>query len=153
MAESNSVPPESGQVITILPSLTVEESQAVCRYLQRESLKQAQHLFVAGEHSEACYFILNGRLAVKRQADFDKSQVIAVLYPGAPVGEGGLVERGVRSVTVTAVDQVELLKLSATSFEKMMREQPFVAHKITAHLLRTSCLRLEKCSQRLFRVL
>ena len=69
---------------------------------------------------------------------------IARLGPGTFCGEMALLERGVRSATVTAVGPMTVLALSASEFDLLVRDAPTVTHKMLVALsnrLRTAEVR------------
>lgn len=107
-----------------------------------------------GDPADCLYFILSGRVAVQNKTGFgERTQVVAMLDPGAPVGEKGLLEDRVRGAGLTAIKDSELLVLSQRSFDKLAIESPVLAIKLLKWLLNRVSLRLEKNSERLTQVL
>lgn len=107
-----------------------------------------------GDPADCLYFILSGRVAVQNKTGFgDRTQVIAVLDPGAPVGEKGLLGDSARGAGLTAIKDSELLVLSQRAFDKLTIEAPVLVIKLLKWLLKSVSLRLEKNSERLTQVL
>jgi CRP-like cAMP-binding protein len=81
-------------------------------------------------------------------------QVIALLDPGAPVGEKGLCgPRTSRGATLVAVKDTKLLVLSQEAFDMLVADSPALVIKLLKWLLNRVSLRLEKNSERLTHVL
>lgn len=114
----------------------------------------AEPLFIIGDDADACYLLLSGSVAVKKQTGYGRnSQVIALLSPPAPVGEGALVGSSEHRAAVHAVVDTVLLRLAVDDFDNLAARHPQIALSIMKHLLRISGLRLEKCSARLAHIL
>lgn len=117
-------------------------------------LAAGETLFHVGEQSTLVYFLVSGRLAVRKKTGFaEKMQVVALLDPGAPVGEGAIFPGRVHSATVVAIEDCRLVALVGTDLEDLAAENPVLAWKIIKRLLYVAHLRLQKNSERLARVL
>jgi CRP/FNR family transcriptional regulator, cyclic AMP receptor protein len=134
----------------------LEKSEAgiLLNNLKRISFAAGTQVFQKGDPADCLYFLQNGQVAVQNKTGFgERMQVVALLDPGAPVGEKGLLGRRVRGATLTAVKDTELLVLSHESFELLVDEEPALAIKLLKWLLNRVSLRLEKNSERLAHVL
>ncbi len=130
------------------------EAETLLAVMQNVSYLAGSEIFKKGDHADCLYFLVKGRVAVQNKTGFgERTQVIALLDPGAPVGEKGLLGGGVRGATLTAVKDSELLALTHESFDEVMRDSPALAIKLLKWLLKRVSLRLEKSSERLVHVL
>ncbi len=117
-------------------------------------LAAGEVLFRSGEVSSSVYFLVSGRLAVRKKTGFaEKMQVVALLDPGAPVGEGAVFFGQIHEATVVAIEKSRLLALAGTSLEILKERNPSLAWKIATRLFYVSHLRLRKTSERLALVL
>ena len=117
-------------------------------------LAAGEVLFRVGEPATHVYFIVSGRLAVRKKTGFaEKMQVVALLDPGAPVGEGAVFPGRIHDATVVAVEDCRLVALDGTVLEGLAAENPVLAWKVICRLLDVAHLRLQKTSDRLARVL
>ena len=130
------------------------ETETLLAVMQKVCFAEGSDIFQKGEPAECLYFLISGRIAVQNKTGFgDRTQVIALLDPGAPVGEKGLLGGGNRGATTTAVNACELLVLSYESFDKLIGDDPHLAIKLLKWLLKKVSMRLEKNSERLMHVL
>lgn len=130
------------------------EAETLLAVMKKVSYAAGTEIFHQGDPAERLYFLISGRVAVQNQTGFGaRTQVIALLDPGAPVGEKGLLGGGRRGATITAVNDCELLALTYESFDKLIGDAPPLAIKLLKWLLNRVSLRLEKNSQRLAHVL
>ena len=122
--------------------------------LTESELAAGDTLFRMGDQATTLYFLVAGRLAVRKSTGFaEKMQVVALLDPGAPVGEGAVFPGGVHDATVVAVERSRLLALPGDRLQGLAGEKFDLAWKILTRLLHAAHLRLKKNSDRLARVL
>jgi CRP/FNR family cyclic AMP-dependent transcriptional regulator len=138
----------------VLGFLTEKEQKIMLPYLQEIHLEKGGTLFRPGDTADGVFFLTKGQLGVQTKSGFeDKQQVVALLDPGAPVGEKGAAESGERGMTVVAIKDAMLLYLNSDDFEKIERSNPDIAIKILKKMLVIASLRLQSSSNRLAHVL
>lgn len=134
--------------------LSPEQRAIVQPFLSVCRRAAAEPLFTVGDVADACYLLLSGKVAVKKQTGYGRnSQVVALLSPPAPVGERALAGGGEHQTAVHAVTDAVLLRLATDDFQHLAAHHPEIALSIMGHLLRIAGLRLEKCSARLAHIL
>ncbi len=111
-------------------------------------------LFDYNEPAEKLFFLKEGHLAVYKYTGFlEKMQVIALLDPGAVVGEAAFIQHHVRSTRVTAIEESRLFCLAKKDFVIFQKQFPKGAAAFLEYLFSIVSLRLEKTSERLARIL
>jgi CRP-like cAMP-binding protein len=134
--------------------LDKEEAGILLTSMQRVSFASGTVVFEKGDAADSVYFLYSGKVAVQMKTGFgEKMQVVALLDPGAPVGEKGLLGPRTRGATLVAVKDSELLVLSQEAFDLLVDESPALIIKLLKWLLARVSLRLEKNSERLTLVL
>jgi NTE family protein len=83
-----------------------------------------QILFRENEFADSLYVVLTGCLGVIVRDDNGRDILIARIAAGETVGEMGLLDGGVRSATVEALRDTELLKLDKASYEDLLVRHP-----------------------------
>lgn len=137
-----------------LSFLEEREAQKVLKGMSPVSLESGNSLYSLNDPADCLYLLVSGRIAVRTRTGFgDRMQVVALLDPGAPIGEGGLLNGQTRGATLTAVTDSQLLSLSRQSFEDLSASDPALAVKLLKWLMEKVSLRLKKSSERLAHVL
>ncbi len=94
------------------------------------SLVKEAILFQQNDPSDALYIVLQGKLvATLNQADGNRI-ILAEITVGNIVGEMNLFTGGKRTANVSAVTDVELIKLSKTSFENIVAQNPVLLQRM-----------------------
>lgn len=91
-----------------------------------------------GEPSECMYLVVSGRLRVFVQQTDGTERLVAELRRGDSIGEMGLLSGEVRSATIYASRESELVKLSQEGFNRLVRG----SHEFLLQLSRTLVERL-----------
>ena len=107
-------------------------------------LRAREVLFRKGDPGSALYGVLRGRLRVFSSGPDAKELVFRFLEAGDVLGEVALFDAQVRSATVEAVEQCELLSLQRRDLIPFLEQHPRVAIKLAAVLARS----LRELSQR-----
>jgi CRP/FNR family transcriptional regulator, cyclic AMP receptor protein len=117
-------------------------------------LEQDMFLFEVGDSAGEAFFLARGRLSVQKQTGFHrKMQVVALLEPGAVVGEAGLLPGRLHAVSVRAIEPSLLYRLDRQQMEELERTDPPLLIQLLRRFLYISSLRLEKTTERLAHVL
>ena len=82
-----------------------------------------------GEPADSFYLVRIGFVKVSQQHP-GGDMVLAYLSRGDYFGETGLLTGDVRTATCTALDHVELVRIGAVDFNRMMAQFPVVRHKL-----------------------
>jgi CRP/FNR family transcriptional regulator, cyclic AMP receptor protein len=117
-------------------------------------LKKGEMLFQRGEAAEGVFFVEKGRLAILQETGFnERTQVVALLDPGASVGEGGALGDSFREAAVLAVEDSLLYCLDRERLTALGEHNPQILIRILKRLLYVSNVRLQKSSERLAHIL
>jgi NTE family protein len=136
------------------PFLDEQEAEYLLNNMAFVSLKAGTTLYKMNDSADCLYVLVSGRIAVQKLTGFgDRMQVVALLDPGAPIGESGLVDNQSRGATLAAVTDSCLLSLARRAFADLSTTHPALAVKILKWLMGRLSLRLKKSSERLAQVL
>ncbi len=122
--------------------------------MEEVSLRAGDVLFHRDERGDKLFLVIKGRLAVQKRTGFgERTQVVALLNPGAPVGERFLLSDNIHGATVVAVDDSTLLSFSDEVFGELKKRNAHLAVSLLEWLLDRASIRLRKNSDRLSHVL
>ena len=93
-------------------------------------LDDGQRLFSQGDPPDNLYFIIDGRLAITRDAPDDEQVHIATLGPGEVVGEIGILQGLPRTANVTAEGRATLMAVSGEIFWRAVIENDITAREL-----------------------
>jgi CRP-like cAMP-binding protein len=100
------------------------------------ALARNQALFLAGDPCDGCYRVVDGLLKVTAAAPSRRERILAILGPGALVGELSLIDEAPRSASVTAIRESRLSFVTSAAFEAFAKANPQVFRQISAGLAR-----------------
>ena len=103
-------------LLTVLPP---ELAAALFATARPHRLKADQTLFTAGDPGDGCYRVEQGLLKVSVVSPSGGERILAILGPGALVGEFAMIDAQPRSASVTAARDSELSFISRASFEQV----------------------------------
>jgi hypothetical protein len=97
-----------------------------------------------GDTGDELYMVITGRLHVFDRRSDGRETVLAELTPGAVFGEMALVTREVRSASVVAATDAEVLRLDFAALERIRRRFPYTGAKLFRNLARVLADRLRR---------
>jgi CRP-like cAMP-binding protein len=118
--------PGSLRRIKIFAGLSDEQLERFVKYIEVKNVKQFSEIVRQGEPGDAFFMILQGEVRVRMMIQ-GKESVLAVLSVGDFFGEVSLFDHGARSADVVANEDSVLLRMAASTLEKMVQEVPQVA--------------------------
>ncbi len=114
-------PPAPRNLLTALPTGMLSGLFAKARLT---TLAADQVLFLSGDEGDGCYRVDDGLLKVNVVAPTGGERILAVLGPGAMVGELSMISGAPRSASVTAIRESKLSFVSRATFDAFARDNP-----------------------------
>ena len=121
---------------TILDALPAELSRGLFANGRSLSLAADQTLFLAGDEGEGCYRVEEGLLKASVAAPNGGERILAILGPGAVVGELSMIDNAPRSASVTALRESTLCYISRADFDGFGQSRPEVYRHVMSVLAR-----------------
>jgi CRP/FNR family transcriptional regulator, cyclic AMP receptor protein len=104
-------------------------------------------VFHEGDAGDACFIVRSGACRVTREHRDGRAITLANLGPGSIFGELAMFDGGIRSASVEAIEDTELLALPAADMRALIREHPEMAEKLVVALTK----RLRAANERISR--
>jgi ATP/ADP translocase len=117
--------------IDLFTALAGEELADIAKIAELVEKDAGETILVEGEHGDALFFILEGRVAVKKG-----ERLLAELGERDVLGEMALLDPGPRSASAVALSDVTLLSIGRDDFDDIMRERPEVPIGVMKVLVR-----------------
>ncbi len=139
---------------SVLPAISEEGRAFLCRSVEQISVAAGEQVFSNGEPAYGLYFLLSGRIGIQKETGFeDKTQVIALLGRGAPLGERGVLGDMVHGAGALAVADSAVALLRSADYAAFTEEMPADGRILLEWVLLQMSRRLEKASERLAHIL
>jgi NTE family protein len=104
--------------------------------LKQIFLPGGQILFRENEVADSLYIVVSGCLGVVVRGNDGRDVLVAQIAAGETVGEMGFLDGGIRSATVEALRDTELLKFDKASYEDRLLRDPRSMHALISLLVR-----------------
>lgn len=110
-----------------LDALREEEARELRALGTARRYRRGTALFHERQVSDRVLAVLRGHVKLSTVTEDGREVVLAIRSPGDLLGEQSALDRQPRSATATAVDQVEVLVVPASSFRSFLARHPRVA--------------------------
>jgi CRP-like cAMP-binding protein len=110
-----------------LDALTDEEADDLHAAGRRRVYGAAVTLFHEGDEQGPVVVLLRGRVKVATTGAGGREAIVAMRGPGDIVGELSAVDAGLRSATVTTLEEVEALLVPGSAFAALLERRPRIA--------------------------
>ena len=133
--------------VPLLSGLEPSELERIAQVAIPRSFPKGARVFHEGDRTDACYVIRAGEVRVTREHPDGRAIALATLGPGELVGELAMLDGGVRSASVEALTDVDLLAVSAADMKGLLERNA----EITAKLVIALTKRLRETNERISR--
>jgi len=117
------------RAVPIFAGLTDEFIEGLREKVELLRFSPGQVICRQGDHADSFYLVRIGFVKVS-QTHLGGDMVLAYLSRGDYFGETGLLKGDVRTATCSALDHVEVVRISAADFAEMNRQFPEVRHQL-----------------------
>jgi CRP/FNR family transcriptional regulator, cyclic AMP receptor protein len=122
--------------VPLLSGLSAAELERVAQVAVPRSFPRGSRVFHEGDASDACYIIRSGEVRVTREHSDGRAIALATLGPGEIVGELAMLDGEVRSASVEALSDAELLAVAARDMRGLLERNPSITAKLVVALTR-----------------
>src|SRR4051794_2441100 len=133
--------------VPLFADLEEGELERFSRVAVARSFPAGTRVFHEGDHSDACYIVRSGSFRVTREHSDGRAITLATLGSGDIFGELAMLDGEVRSASVEALVDGELLALPAGEVRALLARHPEITVKLVAALVR----RLRSANERISR--
>jgi sulfate permease, SulP family len=138
MTQSSEWPLEQ---LPLVGDFTADQIERLRGWLEPVAWPAGAVVFRSGDPGSSLYLVTKGRASVHILHD-DGDIRLATFAPGAVFGELALLDRGPRSATITADEDLRAFGLSEASFAVLCQQQPELAIKLLTSLGRELSVRI-----------
>jgi signal transduction histidine kinase len=121
---SNGAAFPSNSTLSFMDRLTERDRHALASRASQVRFAAGSSIFCEGDVGDALYIVLNGQVAVIKEAGHGPDMLLAYQGPGEVLGEMSLVGHQPRSASVVAVEDTDLLRIDEDDFPALLEEHP-----------------------------
>ncbi|MCH8900183.1 MAG: cyclic nucleotide-binding domain-containing protein [Acidobacteria bacterium] len=109
--------------LNVLSQLTLKEARALVASIEQVQLQPGEYLFHEGDDAGAAYVVREGQIRILKETA--NNTLLALLGPGALIGEMSLLHREPRSAAAVAAGNkaVVLLRIDKVAFEQVVHSE------------------------------
>src|SRR3982750_3648821 len=122
--------------VPLFADLEAAELERFSRVAVPRSFPAGTRVFHEGDQSDACYIVQTGEFRVTREHSDGRAITLANLGRGDIFGELAMLDGEVRSASVEAMEDGELLALPAGEVRALLGRHPEITVKLIAALVR-----------------
>lgn len=130
----------------LFDTLTSDDLQKIARYMNPINIAKEDVLCKEGDRGDHMVFVVDGRLEVYKDNDYGSKTRIGLVGTGGVIGEMALVEHTVRSATVIAGRDCDLLALERNKFEHILEKYPAIGVKLLTGIIQLMSKNLRQTS-------
>jgi CRP-like cAMP-binding protein len=133
--------------INFFEDLSSWELMQVNKITERQLFQAGEQIVKEGTKCDAFYIIKNGMVKVEKEG-----REIATLGSEEPIGEISFIDSGVRSATITALQDTVVIKLPSDKFKELMSNSREIATKVYKTIALTLSQRLRETNYILIQI-
>lgn len=128
--------------------LSEKEVENILSVTETVSRLKGETIIEEGAEGDALYIISEGSAVVTKRVGKGEVEVLSEMESGEFFGEMSLLEGEIRSASVTALDDCELLKIEKRAFDEFTSKEPLIAAKVYRNFAMALSSRLRNSSDR-----
>ncbi len=136
------------RLVPIFNHLQNEQMSEVMKTVHSTQYKNGDHLFHAGDESDALYVVHTGKVRVYRLSEAGKEQLVRLLLPGDFTGELALFRESEHESYAEVIEDAQVCRISRQDLQNLLERYPSIA----LHVLNELASRLEQAEQQTARV-
>lgn len=118
--------------------LSGEEAGVLAELMSHSDVADGEFLIQEGATDDTLYVLLSGKLEVVKHTGAGETASLAILRPGALVGEMSFVDGAVHTVGLRALTDCRVLSLRRKDFEEIIAKHPHIVYKVMRAVTRSA---------------
>ena len=124
------------KTVPMFASFRDDQLRTLASMVTRRSAPRGTIVMAEGDRVDYLYIVIAGRLKVTMGEPDGKEVILSFIGPGEIFGEMGLIDDGLRSASVAAIEPCELIFISKRDFKRCMEENFDTAMSVMRVLVR-----------------
>ncbi|MFH1714658.1 MAG: Crp/Fnr family transcriptional regulator [Elusimicrobiota bacterium] len=128
--------------IPLFSNLGRKDFELVKSIAKSQNYRKGERILSEGDKGDALFIVLKGLVKINKKA-YGKIKTLAILKKGDFFGEMSLIDKEARSASAYAMQDVELLLITRSSFTKTLKNNS----ALTGRIIETLCERLRRANE------
>lgn len=116
--------------VHLLSLLSPDELALFAGACESEEARPDQVFFNEGDPGDTLYLLASGRVQILKRIMEGHDELLPIVFAGDVFGEMTFLDGTARSSSAMALDSCELYTITRDRFDRLMQDQPAMAHKI-----------------------
>jgi len=129
--------------VPIFAKIDKDDLKDIGSIAEVKKFKKDDMIFSEGDEGESMFIILSGMVKVFKVSTSGQVKTLDIMEKGDFLGEMAILDKEIRSATVTAIEDTEVMVLKKSIFEKYIKTNPIISLKI----MKALCARLRKADK------
>ena len=116
----------------IFKPLNDEEYQKAIKFFTKKNYKKNSIVLKEGEYSSKAFILLQGEVEIYKTSIYREDYVVEIIKAGGDefFGEVNLIDRGIVTSTIKAIDDISTLEIEHNEFVSLIDTYPEIAVKM-----------------------
>jgi CRP/FNR family cyclic AMP-dependent transcriptional regulator len=136
------------QQVLLFRDLDKEDLSRLAEIATEERFPMGYQIFAEGTVGDSLYIVKYGTAAVLKNVH-EEDEEMAHMGCGQHFGEMALISDETRSATIKAVERTELIRIKRQDLERLLAQDPALAHRVYRAIARYLCGRLRETTAEL----
>lgn len=130
---------------------TLEENELSLVADITEEIKKVkgENIFYEGSNNQDLYIIVEGVVEISLRAGHDEKIILTKMQDGGIIGDFAFVDEGVRSATVTIMEDAKLLLVKKEKFLELVKDHPHIGIEVYRELAKEVCMKIRERNKKL----
>ena len=129
--------------IPLFANLTNVDLQKLSEITREVMFDKGNRVFKEGSIGDSLYLITSGSVRVLKRGRAADEEV-TTLGPGEHFGEMAIIDEGLRSATIEAIERTRLIQIRREELEHLLATDLELAYKVYSTMAKYLCLRLRQ---------
>ena len=129
--------------IPLFANLTGTDLEKLSEIAREVVFDKGKRVFEEGSIGDSLYLIVSGSVRVLKKGRAADEEV-TTLGPGEHFGEMAIIDEGLRSATIEAIERTHLIQIKRADLEHLLATDLDMAYKIYSTMAKYLCLRLRQ---------
>jgi CRP-like cAMP-binding protein len=130
----------------LFEKLNEDEYNQFLKIFEEKTIQKGETIIKDGESGDTAFLLIEGQVSVIKETIYGEDYVVTTIDAGGDefFGEINLIDKGIRTSTITAITDVIIWEVSHNEIFQFMDKNPVIGYKIMSYLAKSFSNHLRK---------